>query len=189
MELVSAIDVRVGILATVMSKARRAAPWYTAANPMSAQAKMATWNGPAPAKPVGHTTGHSSSGQNASSSTVSWLCVARMPSVSHVSTICSPGVSRGRNPCTIWGLSGSELSMAWKPPYVQTGVRLPKILWPLSFQPPSTRSAVVVDSSRGMSLPGSPWMAAKISPSAAFSRMKRHESSPIFSRSAATPVQ
>ena len=79
--------------------------------------------------------------------------------------------------------------MAWKPPKSQTGVRLPKILWPLSSQPPSTRSAAVVDSSSGMSLPGSPWIAAKILPSAARSRMNRHESSPILTRSAASPVQ
>ena len=66
---------------------------------------------------------------------------------------------------------------------------LPKILCPLMFHPPSTRSAVVVDSSSGMSFPGSPWMAAKTSPSAARSRMNRHDSSPVRSRSAASPVQ
>ncbi len=79
--------------------------------------------------------------------------------------------------------------MAWKPPYVQTGVRLPKILCPLIAQPPSTRSASALDSSNGRSLPASPWSAANTSPSAAFSRIQRHDSSPALSRSAATPVQ
>ena len=39
------------------------------------------------------------------------------------------------------GPAGSDVSMAWNPPSVHTGVRLPKILCPLIDQPPSTRSA------------------------------------------------
>ena len=52
-ERVSAIEVRCGIFSTVMSKARRATPWYTAANPSSAQAKMPTWNRPGAGEPGG----------------------------------------------------------------------------------------------------------------------------------------
>ena len=156
---------------------------------MSAQAKIATWNMPAPAKPAGHTSATSSSGTNALSSTVSWLWVARMPSVSQVSMIWMPSASRGRKPWTICGASGFDVSIAWKPPRVHTGVRLPKILWPEISQPPSTRSAVATASSSGMSLPASPCSAQNTSPSAACSRMQRHDSSPPFKRSAATPVQ
>ena len=130
-----------------------------------------------------------SSGTNTSSSTVSWLCVARMPSVSHVSTIWMPAALRGTKPWTICGAAGSDVSMAWNPPSVHTGVRLPKILCPLIRHPPSTLAAEAVDSSSGMSLPGSPWSAHSTSPAAALSRTKRHESSPARSRSAATPVQ
>ncbi len=79
--------------------------------------------------------------------------------------------------------------MAWNPPSVQTGDRLPKILCPLIIQPPSTRSAVELDNSSGRSLPASPWRAHSTSPAAARSSTKRHESSPARRRSAATPVQ
>lgn len=79
--------------------------------------------------------------------------------------------------------------MAWNPPKVHTGDRLPKILWPEISQPPSTRVALATASRSGRSLPASPCRAQKISPSAAFSRIQRHESSPDFSRSDATPVQ
>ena len=43
-------------------------------------------------------------------------------------------------PWTIFGAAGSEVSMAWNPPSVHTGVRLPKILCPLIDQPPSVRA-------------------------------------------------
>ena len=79
--------------------------------------------------------------------------------------------------------------MAWNPPRVHTGVRLPKILCPLIDQPPSTRSADVVERSNGRSLPTSPCRAHSTSPAAARSSTNRHESSPARSRSAATPVQ
>ena len=79
--------------------------------------------------------------------------------------------------------------MAWNPPNVHTGVKLPKILCPLINQPPSALVAEAVDSTSGMSLPDSPWSAQSTSPAAALSRMNRHESSPARSRSAATPVQ
>ena len=55
-ERVSATDDRCGAFSTVMSNARWAMPWYTDAKPRSAQAKTATWNMPAPAKPAGHTS-------------------------------------------------------------------------------------------------------------------------------------
>ena len=85
---------------------------------------------------------------------------------------------RGRKPWTIFGFAGSEVSMAWNPASVHTGDRLPKILWPVISQPPATFSAFDDDSSSGMSLPASPWIAANTSPSAAFSRIHRHDVSP-----------
>ena len=39
-----------------------------------------------------------------------------------------PEVLRGTKPWTICGAAGSDTSMAWNPPNVHTGVRLPKIL-------------------------------------------------------------
>ena len=147
-----------------MSNARWAMPWYTDAKPMSAQAKMATWNMPAPANPAGHTSATCESGTKTSWNMVSWLCVARMPKVSHVSTTTRPGASWSTNPWTICGPAGSSVLIAWNPPSVHTGVSDPKILWPLIFQPPSTRSAVLEDSSSGRSLPASPCRAARTSP-------------------------
>ena len=71
-----------------------------------------------------------SSGTNTPSSRVSWLCVARMPSVSQVSMISKPGSSRSTNPWTITGLSGSEASRACTPKRVHTGLSEPKCLRP-----------------------------------------------------------
>ena len=68
------------------------------------------------------------------------------------------------NACTTLGFAGSLVSMPCTPSCVHTGDRLPKILWPVNCHPPSTRSALVDDSSTGMSLPASPCPAAKISP-------------------------
>ena len=73
--------------ATVSSNARCASPAYTPPKPSRAQANSATWYGPAPAKPGGHTSTVCSSGMNAWSRIVSCDAVARMPSVSHVSTM------------------------------------------------------------------------------------------------------
>ena len=94
-----------------------------------------------------------SSGRKAPSRTVSWLSVARMPCASHVSTTVTPGVSRATNPWTIMGCDGSLVSMAWRPRRSHTGPSEPNSLRPWSRQPPGTRSARVVDSAMGMSLP------------------------------------
>ena len=55
------------------------------------------------------------------------------------------------NACTIFGCAGSLVPIPCKPRYVQTGDRLPNILRPVNRKPPSTLSALVVDSSTGMS--------------------------------------
>ena len=109
-----------------------------------------------------------SSGTNARSRIVSFD--ARRPHAERVprlarcgSRACRGAGSRARPS----GSSGSLVSMRVHAEVVHTGERLPKILWPVISQPPSTRSACDVDSSTGMSLPASPWPAAKTSPSAA----------------------
>jgi hypothetical protein len=46
--------------------------------------------------------------------------------------------------------------MTWMPSHVHKGDMLPKILWPVASQPPSTRAACEVAKSTGTSLPTSP---------------------------------
>ena len=129
------------------------------------------------------------SGTKAPSSTVSSLRVARMPITSHVSLIVTPGVLRGRKPWITFGCCGSLVSRPCSPSRVHTGVRLPKALRPVNLYPPGTFSALVADITIEVSLPGSAWPAAKISPLPASSRMNPTDLSPMRQLSAAVPTQ
>jgi hypothetical protein len=71
------------------------------------------------------------SGTKAPFRIVSSLLVARIPRVSQVCLISYPSVSLGMNAWTTIGCSGSEVSIARRPRRVQTGERLPNILWPV----------------------------------------------------------
>ena len=97
----------------------------------SAHIVMATMNGSL-ASPAGTTRPMRASGTNTSSSTVSWLCVGRMPSVSQVSTTVTPGLVRSTKACTICGPPGASGSMAWAPSQVQAGPLEPNCLRPVS---------------------------------------------------------
>ena len=81
------MDLRWCTWAQVSSNARRASEPYTPANPSSAQANRATWNMSAPPNPGGHTRMIASSGTKAPSRIVSCDVVARIPIVSHVSSM------------------------------------------------------------------------------------------------------
>ena len=91
---------------------------------------MATRNGSLPS-PAGTTRPMRASGTNTPSSTVSWLCVGRMPSVSQVSTTVTPGLVRSTKACTICGPPGASASMAWAPSHVQAGPLEPNCLRPV----------------------------------------------------------
>ena len=92
---------------------------------------MATMNGSV-GSPAGTTRPMRSSGTNTPSSTVSWLWVGRMPSVSQVSTTVTPGLVRSTKACTIRGPAGSATSMAWAPSHRQAGPFEPNCLRPVS---------------------------------------------------------
>ncbi len=79
--------------------------------------------------------------------------------------------------------------MPWRPSSVQTGERLPKALRPVNRYPPSTRSAFVLESSTGRSLPDSAWPAAKTSPRPAASSIQSQDLSPAPCSVCATPTQ
>ena len=100
-----------------------------------------------------------------------------------------PLASLGMKAWTTLGAAGSLVSMAWIPRKVQTGVRLPKDLRPVNLYPPSTFSALVVESNTGMSLPLSACPAAKIAPSTAAFNIHSVDMSPLRHTSAARPVQ
>ena len=142
-----------------------------------------------PATPAGMTRATYLSGRNAPSRIVSSLRVARIPRTSHVSFTVTPFVPRVRYPWTIFGAAGSLVSIEWTPRRVQTGVRLPNALCPVSLQPPSTRSAFVVERRPAMSFPCSACPAANTSPAAASFRIHSQDLSPLRQRSAAVPTQ
>ena len=96
-----------------------------------------------------------SCGTNAASNTVSWLCDARIASVSQFSSMRTPGAVRSTKPWTTTGAAGSLESMAWNPIWSHTGPSDPKFLRPVMRYPPGTGSATVVDISVDTSLPGS----------------------------------
>ena len=86
--------------------APRATPRY-AAPATGAKWIAATSSGPA-STPYGRVPITFSAGGNTSSNTTSWLAVPRIPSVSHVSTIETPGADSGTPACrTIASAPGS----------------------------------------------------------------------------------
>ena len=96
------------------------------------------------------------------SRTVSWLWVARMPSVSQVSMIWIPvGVAAQEAVDDLRVLRVATRPWRGSRRRSTPGERLPKILWPEISHPPSTRSAVATASSSGRSLPASPCSAAE----------------------------
>ena len=123
-------------------------------------------------------------GTNAASSTVVWLWVARMPSMSQSPRDRHPGVSRVMNPCT--------RESPWRPntpSRVHAGVSEVKTFVPVNVYPPSTGSAMVFESQSTESLPGSLIPNANSSPAAASSSSQSRLWSPRSASARATPTQ
>ena len=177
------IEVRRCTASTASSSARSAIPAYT--EPISSRkfAKIPKTNGSA-FGPTGRMRATRSAGTTAPSSTVDWLCVARMPRVSQSSSAFQPGVSRVMKPWMSWSPCRPKM-----PSRVHAGLSDVKIFVPVNAHPSPTGSAVVRESQSTRSLPASLLPKAKSSPAAASASTHSSEGSPRSASTRATPVQ
>ncbi len=164
-------------------------PEYTEAISSRKFAKMPKMNG-SPLGPTGRMRAMRFAGTTTPSSTVVWLCVARIPRVSQSSSDRQPGVSRVMNPCTRSGFSGSLSSRPKMPSLVQAGASEVKIFVPVkAYDPSGPGTAFVVESKSTRSFPASLLPKAKSSPADASASTQSSESSPRSESTRATPVQ